>query len=149
MAFLNFYQHTKSQFILLIPFWDTANFGVYRPKWPHPILTMPTPIFFNKLLYSINLYQHAKNQTFSSLCSGDMVNLKWSKSCNLIGWEHFGPYFRNQIFPKYGISARIQPIIWTFFIDQTQKKLMTKFSNKSIKPYFSSIFPILGTKKFL
>ena len=27
------------------------------------------------------------------------------KSCNLIGWEHFGPYLRNQNFPKYGICA--------------------------------------------
>ena len=46
---------------------------------------MPTQIFFNQLLISINLYQHAKNQAFSSLCSGDIVNLKilqsdWSRA---------------------------------------------------------------------
>ena len=51
-------------------------------------------------------------------------------------------------FPKYGISARIQKIIWAFFTDQIQKKLMTKFPNKSKKPYFWPIFPISGTKKF-
>ena len=39
----------------------------------------------------------------------------------MIGREHFGPYLRNQIFPKYGISARIQQIL-AFFIDQIQKK---------------------------
>ena len=33
-------------------------------------------IFFNQLLISINLYQHANNQAFSSLCSGVIVNLK-------------------------------------------------------------------------
>ena len=44
---------------------------------------MPTQIFFNKLLISINLYQRAKNQAFSSLCSGDVVNLKILQS----GWS--------------------------------------------------------------
>ena len=33
------------------------------------------------------------------------------KSCNLIGWEHFGPYLRNQNFPRYGICAGTQQII--------------------------------------
>ena len=27
------------------------------------------------------------------------------KSCNLIGQEHFGPYFKNQNFPKYEVQA--------------------------------------------
>ena len=57
------------------------------------------------------------------------------------GREYFGPYL------KYKISARIQQIIWTFFIDQIQKKLMTKFSNKSKKTYFWPIFPFLGQFK--
>ena len=37
---------------------------------------MRTQIFFNQLLISINLYQHVKNQAFSLLRSGDIVNLK-------------------------------------------------------------------------
>ena len=37
---------------------------------------MPNPIFFNELLISMNLYQHTKNQAFSSFFSGDIVNLK-------------------------------------------------------------------------
>ena len=27
------------------------------------------------------------------------------KSCNLIGWEHFGPYLKNEVFRKYEIFA--------------------------------------------
>ena len=127
MSFLNFYQHTKNQFITLIPIWDKANFSVLRPERSRPFLTMLTPIFFNQLLIFINLYYHAKNQAFSSFCSGDIVNFKILQS---VGRDHFGPYLRNQIFPKYRINARIQRIIWTFFIE-----LMTKFSNKSKKPF--------------
>ena len=76
LAFMSFYQHTKNQFIQLIPFWDTANFRVLRPEWSYPFLTTPTPTFFDQLLIFMNLYQHAKNQTFSSFCSRDTVNLK-------------------------------------------------------------------------
>ena len=76
LAFLNFYQHTKNQFITVIPFCDTANFSIFRPEWPHPFLTTPTTIFYNQLLISINLYQYAKSQAFSSFCSGHIVNLK-------------------------------------------------------------------------
>ena len=143
MALLNFYQHTKSQFIPLIPLWDTANFSALRPGWAHPFLTTPTPIFLNQLLFSINLYQHAESQDFSSLSSGDIVNLKILQ----FDWPTaFWPNLRNQVFPKHEISARIQQIIWNFFIDQIQKNAMTKFSNKSYKPYFWSIFPTFGTK---
>ena len=60
----------------MIPSWDTASFSVLRPEWPHSFLTNPTPIFFNQLFISRNLHQHAKNQAFSSFCSGDIANLK-------------------------------------------------------------------------
>ena len=33
-------------------------------------------------------------------------------------------------------------------MDKIQKKLMTKFSNKFKKPYFWTIFPILGSNIF-
>ena len=39
-------------------------------------VTTPTPIFFNQLLFSMNLHQHAKNQTFSSFCSRNIVDLR-------------------------------------------------------------------------
>ena len=46
---------------------------------------MPTPIFFNQLLISMNLHQYAKDQAFSSLCSRDIISLKilqsdWSRA---------------------------------------------------------------------
>ena len=35
---------------------------------------------FNKLLIFMNLYQHAKNQTISSICSGEMAEIKITQS---------------------------------------------------------------------
>ena len=95
--------------------------------------TTPNPIFFNQLLISINLYQHVKKQTFSSFCSRNVIDLQfdWLRAFWLISQE--------QDFPeKYGICARIQQLIQTFFIDQTQKKIMASFSNRFKKPYFGS-----------
>ena len=40
------------------------------------------------------------------------------KSCNLIGWEHFGPYLSKQNFPKYGICAGAQQILQILIIEQ-------------------------------
>ena len=62
--------------VSLISSWDTAKFRVLLPEWSHPFMTMPTPIFSNHLLTSMNLYQHAKNQFFSSFFSRDIVDLK-------------------------------------------------------------------------
>ena len=39
-------------------------------------MTTPTPVLFIQLLITMNLYQHAKNQVFSSFCSRDMADLK-------------------------------------------------------------------------
>ena len=39
-------------------------------------MTAPTPVFCNQLLVLMNFYQHAKNQTFSSFYSRDIVDLK-------------------------------------------------------------------------
>ena len=36
--------------------------------WPRP------PKFFDQILIHVNLNQHAKNQTVSLICSGDMVD---------------------------------------------------------------------------
>ena len=93
LTFLNFYQHTKNQFNPLILSWDTTSFSVLRPEQPYPFLTKPTLIFFSQLLLSMNLYQQEKKQAFSSFS------------------EHFGPYLRNRIFPKYRICARTQEIL--------------------------------------
>ena len=90
----------------------------------------------------MNLDQYAKNQDFLSFCSRDIVNFKILQS----DWSRaFWRISQNQIFPKYGIYARIQQIIQTFFIDQIQKKTITKFFNKFKNPIFG-IF--LGQKIF-
>ena len=46
---------------------------------------MPAPVFFDQLLISMNLYQHAKNQAFSPFSPRDTVDLKilqsdWSQA---------------------------------------------------------------------
>ena len=107
LAFLNFYQHTKYQFISIHSFLRYSQ-RVLRPEWPHPFLTMPTTIFFNKFLISMNLYQHAKNQVFSS-CSRDTVDLK-IQQCD---WPRaFWPTSDfGQTFLKYGICPRTQQLI--------------------------------------
>ena len=75
LVFLNLHQHAKNQFIPSIHSWDTANFRVPWPDWPHSFLTTPTQkIFDDQLLIYVNLYQHAKNQAISLICSGNMVD---------------------------------------------------------------------------
>ena len=64
---------------------------------------MPTLIFFNELLISMNLQQYAKNQAFPSFCSTDILNLKIQ--------GHFGPYLRNQNFSKYGIFGQFSAFL--------------------------------------
>ena len=80
----------------------------------------------------MNLYQHAKNQAISLICSGDMIDLL---SCNLIGWEHFGLYLRNN-FHYRSTSVKINDQIF----QQIQKTLFLAL--------FGSIFPIFGGKIF-
>ena len=57
---------------------------------------------------------HTKNQFIPLISSWDTVNfrvLRLIKKCrNLIGQEHFGPYLRNQNFPKYEICSSIQQL---------------------------------------
>ena len=79
-VFLNLYQNTKNQFVPLISLRDTANFRFLQPEWTHPPITTPIPTFLNQLFISMNLYQYAKNQTISSLCSGYIVDLKTLQS---------------------------------------------------------------------
>ena len=41
---------------------------------PDPFLTMLTQTFFDQLLIYVNLHRHAKKQTISLICSGNMIN---------------------------------------------------------------------------
>ena len=90
------------------PYWSTVNF---RVLWTHSGQTHFWPrsplIDFNQLLIFINLYQHAKNKTFSWHCSGDIVDSKIGQSI----WPRaFWPISGTRFSPKYGICTRIQQI---------------------------------------
>ena len=56
--------------------WDTVKFRFQRPDWPHSFFTIPHQKLFNQLLIFVNLYQHAKNEAASLICSGEMLDLK-------------------------------------------------------------------------
>ena len=64
LNFLYFYQHKIS-----ILHWFLLEIQPILISWDQSchthFLTTPTPIFFNQLLISMNLHQHAKNQAFS------------------------------------------------------------------------------------
>ena len=58
----------------------------------HPFTTMPTRVFSNQFLISMNLHQHAKNQAFLSFCSRDIFDLKilqfdWTRAFQAIFQE--------------------------------------------------------------
>ena len=62
-----------------------------------------------------NCWRDSPKSSFISLISlSDTTNFRVlqliEKSCNLIGQEHFGPYLRNQNFPKYEICSSIQQL---------------------------------------
>ena len=124
LAFLDFYQHTKDQFILLIPSWGKDNFRVLGP---HPFLTMSTPTFLDQLLISMNLYQYTKNEAFSSFCSRDTVDLKILQS----DWPRaFCPISQEVDFSQIRDLCNDTGINLNFLNREIQKKLMNKFSNK-------------------
>ena len=88
LAFTNFYQHAKYQFIPSVHFWDRVNLEFSWPDWPHPFLTMSTPNIFNHPLICLNLYQHAKNQLFHQFIFEILSILDF---CYQTGHTHFWP----------------------------------------------------------
>ena len=44
---------------------------MFSPDWPNPFLIVHIQISFDPLLIHLNLYQQAKNQAISMICSGD------------------------------------------------------------------------------
>ena len=137
---MNLHHHTKSQFIPSIHSWDTANFGVPWPDWTHP-----SQIFLINFLFMWICINMQKIRLFHWF----VLKIRLiKKSYNLIDWEHFGPYLRNQNFPKYVICAGTKQIISIFIIKQILQKLTIKFFNILKKPRFWPIFPIFGAKIF-
>ena len=71
----------------------------------------PTPIFFNQLLISMNLYENAKHQAFSLFCSRDIVDLKILQS----GWlRAFWPISQEPDFSQVQDLCKNTAIIKTF-----------------------------------
>ena len=66
--------------------------------------------------------------------------LHFKESCNLIGWQHFGPQLQNQNFARYGIGREISTTILLSILDYFQEKLRTKYFKKSKKPLFWGSF---------
>ena len=144
LNFLTFYQHIKIELTLFIPFWDTANFSILRPQWPQPFLTIPTTIFSNHPLVSINLNQNEKTHAFSSFYFKDSVNLKIMQS----DWSTaFWPLSEEPYFSQVGGLYKNTTNIIKSLYGRSSEKLMIKFSNKFKKPWFWPIFPIFRIKK--
>ena len=80
-------------------------------------MTRPTKKIFDQLLVYVNLHQHAKMRLFYRFLL-EIWLIK--KSCNLIDWEHFGPYLRDKNLPKQGVCVGTQQIIYIFIIEQIQ-----------------------------
>ena len=103
----------------------------WQPFFEHTQLNI-FQSFFNIFQLILNFHE------FASTCKKSVYSIILfyryliQKYCNLIILEYFGPYLRNQNFPKCGICAG---------------SLQTKFFNKFKKPYFCPNFPIFEWKK--
>ena len=122
-SFTEFVPACKKSVVPSVHFWDTANFRVQRPDWPHSFLTIHNHEIFDQLLIFVNLYQHAKNEAVSSIFSGEMV-----------AW-------------KIEICAGTRQIIKSFIVEHILWKLVTKVFFKLKKKLFLAHFPNFGGKK--
>ena len=129
------HHHAKNQFIPSIHSWDTVNFRVLWPDWPHPFLTTHIQNFFDQLLIHLNLYQHAKK-------SGYFIDLFWR-----YGWLKNPAVWLAENILAHISGTRIFPDMGLNFHYRTNSvKIITKFFNIFKKTmflaHFWSIFPI-------
>ena len=73
---MNLCQHAKNQSILSIHSGDTVNFRVTETRLGTPLFDHAQPKNFLSTFNFYDLYQQPKNYTVSSICSGEMVDLK-------------------------------------------------------------------------
>ena len=100
-------QLAKNQLIPLTHSWDTVNFRLPQADWTYLFLRMPYQKNFYQLSIFANLYQHAKNGAVSSICSGEIVDLKIFQSSWLIA---FWPiYTSGTEFPPKWVLCRNAP----------------------------------------
>ena len=148
-AFLNLHHHAKNQFLPSIHSWDTANFKVTWPDWPHTFLAMPIQKFLDQLLIYVNLYQHAKKQAISLICFGDMVEQKilqpdWLRTFWPISQE---PEF-SQIWDLCRNTANNTNFHYRVTSVKINDKIFQYIQKTLFLAHFLPIFPILGAKKF-
>ena len=105
------------------------------------------PKFFDQLLVHMNLYKHEKNRLFH----GFVLEI-WliKKPCNLVGWEHFGPYLMKKNSHKHGICTGTQQISFHYRTNSVKinDQIFQQIQKTLFLAYFWSIFPILGAKFF-
>ena len=74
--------------------------------------------------------------------------LHFKESCNLIDWQHFGPWLENQNFVRHAIGGKIITTIIVSILDYFLEKLMTKCFKKSKNPVLGPFCPNLGKNEF-
>ena len=74
--------------------------------------------------------------------------LHFKESCNLIDWQHFGPWLENQNFVRHAIDGKIITTIIVSILDYFLEKLMTKCFKKSKNPVLGPFCPNLGKNEF-
>ena len=105
---------------------------------------MPNQKIVNQLLICVSLYQHAKNKAASSICSGEILDLKILQSDWL---RAFWPISQQQDFPKYRICLGTLQIIKFFYYITNSVKINDQIVFKFKKPCFWLISPILWAKR--
>ena len=130
-SFLEFVLANKKSVYSINSFLSYSQFkSPVSTEWPHRFLTIPSPIFFNQLLISLNLYQYAKNQAISIFCYRNIFNFKilqsdWPRTFWSISQEpdfpeiwdlhkniknninfHYRPKFRNKLMVKVFIKFK-------------------------------------------
>ena len=97
----------------------------------------------SRKMIEFNVYLHAKNKFHFFL-----TILYFKESCNLIGWQHFGPLLETQNYARY--VGKISTAILVFIIDYFQEKLTSQnFSKNPKHPIlgpFGALLPNLGQK---
>ena len=73
-SFPKFASAWKYQLLSSIHSWDTADFGVSKPKWLPPFPTNTMQKLLKKLLNFLNFYQHAKNKLTPLIPSWDTTS---------------------------------------------------------------------------
>ena len=99
---------------------------------------MPTPIFFNQFLISMNFYQQGKNQPLSSFYSRNIFDLKILQSDWL---RAFWAIYQELEFSQIWDLSKHRVININFIIDQIEKKLITKFACTSQRTLDLVCFP--------